>query len=109
MNVSSMFKKKAMSVVLLKKAGFLSEEEAQEKLNAAINAYELNKYAALLNTFTNDIATQMKGFDDEKVKTEEANKRIVDFVSRFKEFSHDLIQAELDFDELRVTAKTWIQ
>ena len=104
MNVDTFLMKKIQTILLFEKTNLISEEEAKDQIDWAINAYELHDYAAALNSFTNEVFDQTKGFSETQT-TKETYKRITDYLKKFKELSHNLIQIELTFDEIREAAE----
>lgn len=106
MDVDTLFMKKIQTILLFKKTNLISEEEAKDQIDWAINAYELHDYATALNSFTDEVSDQMKGFSETQT-TKETNKRVTDYLKKFKELSHNLIQIELTFDEIREASEAW--
>jgi hypothetical protein len=106
MNVDTLFMKKIRTILLLRETKTISEEAAKDQIDWAINAYELHNYAMALNSFTDEVSGQMEGFSEMET-SKEANKRIIDFIKKFKELSHNLIQTELAFDEIREESEEW--
>lgn len=106
MDVDSLFMEKIRTILLLKETSTISEEAAKDQIVWAIDAYELHNYAMALDSFTDEVSAQMKGFSETTATTKETNRRVTDYLKKFKELSHNLIQIELSFDEIREALET---